>query len=368
MHFSIIQEDGNSFILAGDAGGNVLVETPNTADDSTAIPCVTATREFCPDDRAFSWFGDCGIDLLPTDHTPMTAVGVSLGNTLGTPTTFPLTATRQPLGVVDLGGGQNLKSLGLLIQWAQSYVTPESVPVVLYTWQPSWVPKAETSADRFTDWHPRPAAGNRFWQGLLVEADTSNVGKTFLVRNGDNGVIEQTFVGTFNGQQQQAFSFTTPFVAHTVRIEAFDKVPWRLMNVEWVSVPYPEACLTWRSEGTAHGYLGLRQQIMRHFQYLYMGELSYISTQPVNVVLRFDQIPDITITLPPTGLRLDPLKVEFKIPPNKFKIVSYEANSSAPFYLWESNCEFWCGHWGRIDPCEIVRPFGGMTGQPTATV
>jgi hypothetical protein len=270
---------------------------------------------------------------------------------------------------VDLAGGLLGKSLGLLIQWTQTYVAPEVDPVSLYTWQPSYILKPATTGDRFTDWYPEPAAGNRFWQGFLVEADSSNVGKVVAVRNGDTGLIEQTFSAVaFNGQQQKAYSFAVPFVAHNVRMEPTTSTPWRLFNVEWVSVPYPEACTTWRTEGTSHSYLGLRQQIMRGFQYLYMGELSYISTQPVNVILRFDQWPSVTITLPATGLQLDPVKKQFKIPANKFKIVSYEANSTAPFYLWESNVEFWCGHWGRVDPCEIVRPFGGMTGGPRAEV
>jgi hypothetical protein len=370
-HYALPQEDPNAstLVLAGDVNGEVLTETANTTDNGNALACVVATREYCPDDRAFSWFGDCGIDLLPTAHTAMTAEGISLGSHLGTPTTFPTSIARQPLATVDLGGGQTLKSLGLLLIWSQTYTAPEVSPVTLYAWQPAWVPKAETSDGRYTDWHPRPAVGNRFWQGLLIEADTYNVGKIIRVRNGDTGAVMQTFPAvTFNGQQQQALSFTTPFVAHTVRLEPADSVPWRLFNVEWKAVPYPEACLTWRTEGTAHSYLGLRQQIMRHYQYLYMGELSYISTQPVNVIFRFDQISPITITLPATGVQLDPVKAEFKIPPNKFKIVSYEANSTAPFYLWESNCEMWVGHWGRVDVCEIVRPFGGMTGHPEAQV
>ncbi len=107
-----------------------------------------------------------------------------------------------------------------------------------------------------------------------------------------------------------------------------------------------------------------------------MGQMAYISTQPVSVILRFDQGTPLTITIPATGARLDPVKFQFKIPPNKFKIVSYDAESSVPFYLWVADCEFWCGQWGSVGgysqlrPIEynIIRPFGGRSEAPEAQV
>jgi hypothetical protein len=363
MHYNIPQEDpdGITLVYAGSLEGVVYTERPLVNDATAPIVCVVATRENCPDARAYSWFGDCGLDLLPTNNILFTAQATVLGGPVSTPVTF-LSPTRLPLSVVDVGGGVTAKSLGLFLYWSQTYGTGETSPAVLYVWSPTFVPKPETIQGRFTDWAPEPGAGNKFFQGFMLEGDSNGIPKTWLIRDSDTLTVQQAFSQAFSkdAQQDRAFSFALPFVAHSARLEATDEVPWRLFNLHWITVPYPEAAQTWRTEGTAHGERG--------FQHLYMGQLAYISAGPVTLTLRFDQWPTITLELPATPLQLEPIKFQFKIPPNKFKIVGYEAVADAPFYLWVEDCEFWLGEWGREAPYRIIRPFGGLSKAPRALV
>jgi hypothetical protein len=133
MHYAVPQQDtsANTFILAGDWGGNVLLETPFTKDNGSAIACVVATREICPGEWLWSWFENPGIDILPTYATALLVQGVSLATLIGSATTFQ-GAVRVTQGIVDLGGGLPLKSLGLVFTWSQTYTAPEVLPVKLY--------------------------------------------------------------------------------------------------------------------------------------------------------------------------------------------------------------------------------------------
>lgn len=270
MHYTVPQHDptAETFVLAGASTGEVLVETLGTDDDGKPIACNVVTRESNPGAWAYAWFENPGVDLLPTFNVPMTVKAVSLGAQVGAPTTVPDSLTRITQQIIDIGGGQPLKSLGLQFLWSQTYLSGEVLPVTLYMMQ-------------------------------------------------------------------------------------------------WLAVAYPEPILNQRTKGTSHG--------LRGFQHLYMGQLAYVAPNaPVTITLNFDQPGGsgntATILLPATAVphSPDPIKQMFKIPPNKWKIASYDISSSAPFFLWPEDCEMWLKEWGSESQYAVFRPWGGAEGGPIA--
>ena len=259
IHYAVPKQDPTAIhiILAGDTAGNVLYEKAGVEDNGDPIAGVVITREECPGGWAWSWFENPGIDLLPTNATTLTAQGVSLGILVGNSTPFK-SPTRITQGIVDLGGGLPLKSLGVLFRWSQTYGSGEVSPVTLYM-------------------------------------------------------------------------------------------------LEWVAVPYPEPVLAQRTKGTSHG--------LRGFQHLYHGQLAFVPVaQPVILTLTPDQGPPFTVTIAPQTIVPYPIKFEFKMPANKFKMVSYDVACAAQFYLWPDDCEFWLKEWGSDGEYRVVRPFGGHSG------
>jgi len=233
---------------------------------------------------------------------------------------------------------------------------------VLDLWQPTFLALPETTQSRPMDWDDMGTPGNKFIQGLLVEADSFGLPKSFLAQRSDDKAvfIPNESPATFLTQTVKAFSFTPPWLAHLARVITTDGVPWNTWRVQWIFKPYPEQALMYATEGTTHGLFG--------WQHAYMCNLVYLSANPVTVTFTTDQ-GVFTQTWPATATGvLDPVKILKKLPRNKFKIIDYAVTSSAPFYLWKELMELWVRDWGSNGAYSIVKPFGGPSALEGAEV
>lgn len=338
-------------MLFGDGTGKVYEQAEGVGDPGGAITFRVVTAEFTGgEERAPKQWGDASVSILPSLNNAMTIHPISGG--VDQAQTLSLQSGSRVSGIVACGN-VNLFSLGLDISCPVSYTGGETAPT-LYIWQPSYLPQPVVEEQRFTDWDDAGIEGNKLWQGFIMEAVTSG-DKSLLIRDADANAshVYTPAPVNFPRQQEQAFSFNLPFVAHSVRIEPQDSVDWSIWKVRWVAVPYPEACETWQTEGMTHGLLG--------WQHIYLVNLAYIATQTVTLTLSTDQGPVPVLTFPATGTRIAPLKQIIKSPFNKFKVVSYQFSSSAPFYLWRDLCETWVKAWGSSGPYTRVNPFGGLS-------
>lgn len=233
---------------------------------------------------------------------------------------------------------------------------PAGTGTAVELWQPTWTDLPDTIQDRATDWSDCGTPGAKLIQGLMLEANTFGVSKSFQVQSSDDGSLhtpDQVPI-TFNGQSIKAITFTPPFVAHLIRLVASDSVNWQQFSLKPIFVPFPELVPQFQTEMTSHGSIGWNS----------IGEitLSHISTADLKVTFTFDQWPTITLTIPNSGgVQLKGPKMP--MPDNKFKLVSYRVSSSAPFRLFQSQCEIKLGMWGRSDSYRIVNPFGGPSDE-----
>lgn len=88
--------------------------------------------------------------------------------------------------------------------------------------------------------------------------------------------------------------------------------------------------------------------------------LAYLSNAPLNILLTFDQWPDISLTVPSSdGAEI---KQKIIVPPNKFKLVecfvtsSSQATGPLPWKLWSSDVQFKIGEWGRTGAYRVLKP------------
>lgn len=85
--------------------------------------------------------------------------------------------------------------------------------------------------------------------------------------------------------------------------------------------------------------------------------IAHNATANINLLLQFDQWPDINITIPHSGGLTT--KVKVVLPAQKFKMVEGFLSSSQPFMLWGESCELKLGQWGRAEGYKVLKPFSG---------
>lgn len=341
-------------LLMGDTLGNVFEEVDGIADNGTAITFRVVTPEYTGgEERANKQWGDVFLSALPSLNNAMTVTAISGGADLGASTSVQ-GSTRQP--IIVNAGNPILFSLGLDIVAVQTFAGGETA-ATLYIWQPAYLPQPVDEQMRAWDWDDAGIEGNKFWQGFVLEANTNGNAKVLGVRDADNFALHPFTPSPVNFAQQseQAFSFVTPFVAHSVRLEPQDAVTWNGWKIRWIAVPYPEMAQTWDTEGQTHG--------LRGFQSVFQINLAYISTAEVTATVTTDTGQTAAVTFPATGAAIAPQKVLEKLPVTKGKVMAYSLTSPAGFYVWKDLCEVWVGEWGRQTEFAKRPLFGGKSGE-----
>jgi len=244
------------------------------------------------------------------------------------------------------GGGLYSRDLGTIFEW------PAQSGTILYVWQPSIIPMPEGTYGRATDW--LDSGGAKFIQGVIIEADSFNVAKNFVLQDADTLAFHalNEVPANFNQQSVKAFSCVTPFVAHSARVISTDGVEWRVWSTKLVSQPWPELCFNWQTEMTSLGMIG-----WGHVREL---NVPYVSTSPITLNLTFDAWPTITITLPSTGGLQAKTKVT--LPANKFKLIALQTLSGGVGHrIFADDLQLKIKSWGSTEAYQILRPWGGQS-------
>ena len=301
--------------------------------------------------RADKRFGDIFLDAaLPSNLTVQVASDL-FESSFSPSTVLPAAGSARNRYVVDIphqfaqpSESDALWDIELAFTWSIGNVN------AIYVWQPSLLPMPETTQSRPTDWDDAGTPTNKFFQGVIIEADTFGNTKSIVIEDESGGShsLNEQFI--FTGQSGKAFSFVAPFTSHLVRLYPQDTQKWRLWGLKWVFVPYPEACELWQTEGMSHGLIG--------WQHIREMNIAYLSANPLSLTLTPDYGSPITLAVPASAIQT---KAKVTLPPNKFKIMAYQISSTSPFYLWEPDMQVKIGQWGRADSYRILRPFGGQS-------
>ena len=321
---------------------------------AAAVSCVIATVEWDGGDlRAGEQWGDAWAYLTPQAPAGVVVTPMALGAPVAPSVTILPAGGGVAQTPISLGGELLSDFLGLQFAWTEDY-TRQLTPTLLQAWQLSFIPKPEMIADRITDWYNAGTEAAKYVQGFLLHADTTNVVKGLQVRDADTLALHPfTPAVQHNGESIKAYSFTAPFIAHSMRLEPTDQVSWRFFDVQWVFEPTSESAETWQTQGTAHGLQG----------YMHVKQVSpcYAATAAVTLTITsFDGQSPQPIILPATGGAMQ--KVAVMLTANKGQLYFYVATSSAPFQLFLENWEIEVGQWARQDNYLRYRNLGDPTG------
>lgn len=261
-----IEQPGSTFVgaqvlypslLMGDNNGIVWQSRDLTNDHVTGgnagvgISGTVATREFnAGDARADTEFGDLYLDLTApagANATPIVSGQPIIdANNNAISTVISANNNRQFIPI-SLEGQQLENFMGLKVTWTDNFNT-QTKPTFLHLWQPSYVDKPETTTTRFGDTVNFGEAS--YMRGVTIYADTYAANKVVMIRNMDNNTLVplQSVASANNtasiinhaGEQEINYWFNPPFVAHMVRFEPQDAVPWRSFKLEWLKDKWPE--------------------------------------------------------------------------------------------------------------------------------
>ena len=251
--------------------------------------------------------------------------------------------------VLDFNQGDGLYSrdIGCAFSW------PLPSGNVLYEWQPSLIPMPEGVYNRPGDWDNGGTPGAKFIQGVIVDADSFNVPKTFALQASDDLALHALLEcpATFQKRTEIAFS-CVPFIAHSARLVSTDAIEWRVWGSRLMFQPYPELTKNWTTEMTSLGLVG-----WGHLREL---NIPYVSTGNVDLVITFDAWPPIAVTIPNSAGVMQ--KMKLTMPANKFKLTQFSTTSTEGHRIFAGDVEVKLGEWGRTDSYRVLKPFGGPSG------
>jgi len=266
-----------------------------------------------------------------------------------TSTGLNLTGRRRVLLDLNSGQGQYGYNLGLDIQWS---TTGGAIPL-FYFWAPSWLPKPELSALRFTGFDDLGYPGAKFIQGFKLRADTLNIARVVQVLDDFNAPHPFTPATIQHPREQTiAYSFDTPFISHLVRFAPQDAAFWRIEGVEWIWEPAPELVTTWQTQETTLDF-----PLWFHHRDIY---LPIISTDLVTLAVNTIENPTgpFTYSRPSTGGLYD--RGYFPVQPMKALAVSYRATSPAGFRVFQKDMVVNAKAWGS-GAFIPKQPFGDLS-------
>lgn len=209
--------------------------------------------------------------------------------------------------------------------------------------------------------------GAKFVQGLKLEAaggpitiipqyDGDQNGEPFLAdhRDSDNVGVLLT----------KAYSFQTPFIAHDLRLStAGDTDSMRLGKITWVFQPAPELVNHWVTQGSSLGIPG--------YFFLKDGYIAHQSTADLTLTVIMEGAGEIfTFTIPNGNGQYMKSYVLLGtgIPRTlKDKLFRFRVDSTAPFRLFDRDCEIRAHAWNGGD-YTVLRPFGDVDGPDGAKI
>jgi hypothetical protein len=238
-----------------------------------------------------------------------------------------------------------------------SFASPAGNGFTWYSWEPSLLLRPEQSTLRTTDWDDCGTPGTKFIQGVILEADTLGEDRTVEIR-GDDGVLIDTITINHNGQSAKTYSFTTPGKSRLVRVLPTDADSWRLYNISWVFVPYPESATVWQTTPGDLGSCG-----WKHIPEAY---LDVESTTATSFIVTIDGA-DYTYVIPSTNGVM--LRKYLRLQPVKGKIFQFRLTNSAGVRVFNSSCVH-VARWerGPEDRYDVHHPFGGPGGSDGGAV
>jgi hypothetical protein len=199
-------------------------------------------------------------------------------------------------------------------------------------------------AQLISGWSDDNNPGDKWLQGFVLDADTSNSAVSLSIR-GDGDAVLDTISVNHNGRTQVDYSLTDPVITHMMRCVPSGAI--RIWGFKWVYELEPPLTKKWITQPTTHDLSG--------YQHLRDCYIAHRSTSDITLTVTVDGV-DYTYTITNSGGLQTKSYVPFQ--QLKGKEFQYKLTSSVGFRLYQRDCEVRVGQWGRGGNYSVVNPFG----------
>ncbi len=253
--------------------------------------------------------------------------------------------------VVDLmsGGGVLARNFGIRLSGVLQ--AGDTARPLLFWWEPSFLPKAENTLRRATDWEDLGYVGAKFVQGVIIRANTYGLAKTLSIQM-DGGVEAISLTINHDGETQVAYPLASvgwaPFTTELIRIEGGDAVDWMLLDYRFVWEPAPELATQWETQYTSAdwpGFGSVRDMV-----------IAYESTDALTVTHLFDGESEQYDVPASSGQYA---RFYFPFAPNKSKGIKFRITAPTPARIYQKDCSIRTQGWGAVGGYRVQQLFGG---------
>lgn len=329
----------HSLLLGGaDTTTGKLYTYGGTTDNGTPISWHFRQASWdAGDRRADKLFADFILDADPGGGTITVAAGINNYGSTTTLNSTTMTGASRAQKVFDINSGNGVQARNLAVDLSGTGNTQK-----LYLIEPSFAPRPEDSYLRATQYDDAGYEGEKFWQGIEIEADTQNVARTVRIE-ADGGTLEDTLTINHNGRLMKPYSFSSAYVAHLSRLIPTDANLWKLFRWRWIWEPESPLVTVWESQQTTFGHVG----------FVHLKAIWITHTSTANLTLTITRMDDNTsqsFTIPhsagvrglETYLILGPASF-CKGRTYKFKITQA---ANTPFRIYQRNTGVLVKPWG----------------------
>jgi hypothetical protein len=193
---------------------------------------------------------------------------------------------------------------------------------------------------------------DKFWQGLVIEADTFGANKTLKFYD-DDGILKATIIINHSGKIIKSYSFDIPFISHKITRLSDDNIEWIPYNEKYIYDLEPELAKVWESQRTSLGLNGFKQ--------IKNPVIALASTSDVVLKLIVDNEALVDYTIPSTGGIKK--SYNFQIKAKKWKLIRFRLESTGKFRFYKEDFELAIREWNSQNDFQVIKPFGALDNQ-----
>lgn len=270
-----------------------------------------------------------------------------------------ITGASRTKATFDINSGSGVEARNLAIDMSGTGINQK-----LYFIEPSFAARPEDTFRRATQYDDDGYPGEKWVQGIWIEADTQNIAKSIGIQY-DGGTVAETLTITHNGRRMEPYSFGSAFVARLLRLAPSDDDLFKLYKWKWVWEPEPPLVTVWDSQQTSHGHIG--------FSHLKEIWITHTSTADLTLTItRLDDNTSQAYTIPHSGgvrgretrILLNPASF-LKGKTFRYKITQA---TNTPFRIYLNNTGVLVKPWGSAQGYARWAAWGGVHGDGKAAI
>lgn len=218
------------------------------------------------------------------------------------------------------------------------------------------IPRADQINNRASDLENAGVFGDKFWQGVVIEADTFGVTKRLIFKDEDNTIREIIEINHL-GKSTKSYSFDVPWISHGIIQTSVDDVEWIHYNSQYKFDIEPELGKVWETQETSHGIPGFKV----------IERIGIVARTTTAATLRifYDGVEEAYSLNNTAG---DKEKQFFFVRARKAKLLKYRVDSEQDMRNYLEDLEIWIRQYNSQGFYQVIKPFGAKDAQTGAQI